>query len=319
MTFLGLAFCVALLAFAAVSALASLALRPVFRSAVGAAGARAGALLALRYTPTILAALFTGLILLPAFLRLEPRRSGERIGALMIFLVLASLLPLLAGPLRGLRSALATARLARRWRTGATPIALPGSPVPVFAIDEEFPLVALVGILRPRLYVARGVLRRCSAPEMAAIVAHETAHYRRLDNLKRLLLCSCPDFLSFSAAAGELERAWSEGCDRAADDDAARRGSRLDLAAALVKVARALEAPAPASGLFAAFCRGDDIAARVRRLLREAPRSAGARWADRLPPILLLGAGLAGFFLGRGAEVRLGVYGMAESVVRLLQ
>jgi len=317
MTFLGLALCVGILGFAAVSALASLALRPVIRSAVPYS--RTGGLFALRYTPTILAVVFTGFIVLPAFVQLEPRRSGERIGVLMIALAAASLLALLAGPLRGLRSALVTARLTRRWRSGAAPILLPGLPVPAFAIDEEFPLVALVGILRPRIYVARPVLMHCTASEMAAIVAHETAHYRRRDNLKRLLLCSCPDFLAFSATSRDLERAWSERCDRAADDDAARRGSRLDLAAALVKVARAFKAPAPAGGLFAAFSRGDDIASRVRRLLREAPASPGARWADRLLLILLLGAMLVGFVLGRGPEVRFGVYSMAESVVRLLQ
>jgi peptidase M48-like protein len=317
MTFLGLAFCVALMAFAAVSVPSSLALRPVLRRAVSTAESRVGTLFALRYTPTLLALLFTGLFVLPAFLQLEPRKSGERISSMMIALAAASFLALAAGPLHGLRSALATARLERRWRRGATAISLPGAPVPAFAIDEEFPLVAVVGVLRPRLYVARRVLRNCTAPEMAAIVAHETAHHQRLDNLKRLLLCSCPDLLAFTAGAGELERAWSERCDRAADDYAARRGSGVELAAALVKVARALDAPAPAGGMLAAFCRGDDIADRVRRLLH--PPSTGTRRADRLLPILLLGSVLAGFLLGRGPDVRLAVHGLTESVVRLLQ
>ena len=318
MTFAGLAVCVALMAFAAVSALASLALHPFLRRAVSGDEPRVGTLLALRYTPTLLAALFTGLIVLPAFLQLEPRRSGERIGVLMIVLAAASGSVLLAGPLRGLRSMLATAGLARRWRSGATEVSLPGAPVPAFMVDEEFPLVAIVGIFRPRLYVARRVLRRCTVSEVTAIIAHETAHHRRHDNLKRLLLYSCPDVLAFTGAAADLERAWSESCDRAADDFAARRGSRLDLAAALVKVGRALDAPAPADGVLAAICRGDDITARVRRLLQPPPRGR-RRWTDRLLPILLLGSAVAGFLLGRGIEVRLGVHGMTESLVRLLQ
>lgn len=320
MTFLVLAFCLAILTMAAISALASLALRPVVRRFVSAAEPRVGTLFALRYTPTLLALLFTVLIFLPAFMRLEPRHSGERISALMIVLATACCLALLAGPIRGVLSAVATARLERRWRSRATPIHLPRSPVPAFAIDEEFPLVAVVGILRPRLYVARRVLRHCTADEMAAIVAHETAHHRRRDNLKRLILWSCPDLLSFSAATGELERAWSESCDRAADDYAARRGSRLDLAAALVKVARALDAPAPAGDLLAAFCcgGGGDITTRVRRLLNP-PGSTGTQRAGGVLPVLLLGSVVTGLLLGQCLGLLVGVHDVTESIVRLLQ
>ena len=320
MTFIGLAFCLALLTCAAISVLASLALRPVVRRAVSTAEPRGATLLSLRYAPTLVAFSFTGLIFLPAFVRLEPRHSGERVGALLIALAGASCVALLAGPLRGLRSTVATARVARRWRSGAASILLPGAPVPAFAIDGECPPVALIGILRPRLYVARSVLRQCTDAEMAAIVAHETAHYRRRDNLKRLLLWSCPDPLSFTAAAGDLERAWNESCDLVADDHAARRGLRLDLAAALIKAARALGAPARQRDLLAAFCCGgcDDITTRVKRLLHPVlPKGPGR--AGRVLPFLLPGSVVAAFLLGQSAGLRLEVYGVAEAVVRILQ
>ena len=319
MTFLGLAFCLGILVFGTVSALFSMALRPMMRRAAAVPGPSSGTLFALRYAPTLTALLFTTLVFLPAFLFLEPRHSGERIGPLMLALAGAVVILLAAGPLRGLRSLLASQALVRRWRSGAVALPLPGSPVPAFAIDEEFPLVAVVGILRPRLYVARRVLRGCTGDEMAAILRHEGAHVLRRDNLKRFILCSCPDLLAFGSAAPGLERAWGRACDRAADDHAARRGSPLDLASALVKVARAIQGPAPVGAALSACCGGDEIATRVRRLLGAGAGDAGAPAGGRRLAILLVLLALAGLVAGQDAAVRRGVHGVTEDVVRLLQ
>jgi hypothetical protein len=319
MTYLGLAGCLALITFGAVSLLASLVVWPAARRHLGRAEPRGGTLLALRFAPTLAAAVAVGAIVLPAFLRLEPRHSGESIGVAMLILAASVACMVVAGPLRALRSVLATRALVRRWRAGAAEAVLPGWRSPAFAIDEAVPPIAVVGVVRPRLYVARQVLERCTRDELVAIVAHETAHVSRRDNLKRLLLRSCPDLVALTPLGARIERVWSEASDRQADDYAAERtGSRLDLAAALVKVARSLGAPAPAGGALAAFCREAEISTRVRRLLHPTRQGVGGLTPRRLAlvagPVLLALAAIA-----QHAGVAARIHGVAEAVVRFLQ
>jgi hypothetical protein len=320
MTYLGLACCLSLTAFGAVSLVAALLVWPAVRRHLTGTEPRGGTLLALRCAPTIAGVIVAGAIFLPSFLRLEPRQSGERVGVTMIGMGAAVALMLLAGSLRALRSVLATRALERCWRVGAAEVVLPEFPLPAFAIDEPFPLIAVVGVVRPRLYVARQVLECCTRDEIAAIVAHETAHVSRHDNLKRLLLRACPDVLAFAPVCERIERAWSEASERAADDHAAARtGSRLDLAAALVKVARSLRAPAPAGGVLAAFCREEEITTRVRRLLHPAPEPAGSgltahRLALVLGPVLVALVAVA-----QNAGVAARIHGVTESLVHFLQ
>jgi len=326
MTWLALAACVALMLFGATSLLASLLVWPALGRHLAGAEPRGETLLALRFAPTLAAAFVSGAIFLPVFLRLEPRQSGERVGVVMLAVAASVAAMLLAGPLRALRSIVATHSLERRWRAGPAPVALPGWRLPAFAIDERFPLIAVVGVLRPRLYIARQVLARCTRDEIAAIVAHEAGHVARRDNFARLLLRSCPDPLAFTPMGDAVERAWSEACDRAADDHAAARtGSRLDLAAALVTVARALGAPAPAGRALAAHCQEGEITSRVRRLLRPGPgrdgRGAAPRRVARLVmPALVLTPACAAIAAATLSPTVAGrIQALAESAVRLLQ
>jgi hypothetical protein len=319
MTYVLLACCLPLMAFGATSVVASLALHPVLRRCLLTAEPRSSTLLWLRLAPTLCAGAVAGLVVLPAFLRFEPRQSGERAGPLMLALGATVALVIAAGLFRGVASLLRTRALVRRWRDVAAPVVLPGSSLPAFAIDEEFPLCAVVGILRPRLYVARQVLERCTRDEIAAIVAHETGHVLRRDNLKRLLMRSCPDLLSFCAVGADLESAWIEASDRAADDHAVAQGSRLDLAAALVKVARTLRGTIPEGGTLAAFCREEDLAGRVRRLLRREPdgRRGGPERRSRM--VLVACALVAGVVITQEPGLLRGVHAASELVVRILQ
>jgi circadian clock protein KaiB len=68
----------------------------------------------------------------------------------------------------------------------ARPLALTGISMPVFAIDSEVPIMALVGVVRPRLLITQPVLDALTEEELSAAVAHELGHRRALDNLKRL-------------------------------------------------------------------------------------------------------------------------------------
>ena len=85
----------------------------------------------------------------------------------------------------------ATTRLRRCGWPTAEPIDLPGATIPAFRVATAFPIVAVVGVVRPTLVVARSVLEACTADELAAIVAHEQAHVAQRDNLAaRCSLCA---------------------------------------------------------------------------------------------------------------------------------
>ena len=275
-------------AFAAAGLVAALVV-PLFSSQTTAetASARARRLAALRLLPATFA-LASGLVVIASFVFFEPRRPGEEIGT--VFPVLASIgvALWLTAAWRWTRITAATRRLIRKWSATAEPVELDGITVPAYAITSEFPIVAVAGILRPKLFIARSVLSSCSREELRAIVAHEQGHVDRRDNLRRLLLTVSPDVLSWLPASDRILAAWREAAEEAADDDAARFGAddRVRLAGALVKIAK-LAAPSPAPPMMPAstlYC-GERLDRRVRRLLEprvtsDSPR--GTSWRSRI-------------------------------------
>ena len=158
-----------------------------------------------------------------------------------------------------------------------------------FEIDGDAPIVALVGILRPRLFITRRVVAALTDEELAASVAHELGHRRALDNLKRLAMRTAPDFLATTSVAGALERRWASASEHVADRSAcemaalADRGrARCALASAIVKVARMMPPMAPAAEPICTLVDGGDIASRVRSLLDDGAPAAATPRAHRL-------------------------------------
>src|SRR5581483_4241131 len=102
------------------------------------------------------------------------------------------------------------------------------------AIESDTPLLMLGGVLRPRLFVSRGVRRALTADELAVALRHEQAHGEARDNLKRLLMLLAPD----SFVGRRLEQGWRRLAEWAADDRAVEGSRRrsLALASALVRV-----------------------------------------------------------------------------------
>jgi beta-lactamase regulating signal transducer with metallopeptidase domain len=161
----------------------------------------------------------------------------------------------------------ATRGVVRDWRLRGRRLDSFDTPLPVFAIEETFPTVAVVGVARPALFIAERVLRECPGDEVRAMLHHECAHVTKRDNLKRFLMRACPDFVG-----ADLDRAWARAAEEAADaavvaDDP---GFAVELAQALIHVARL--APAPqAPALASAFYLGGSIESRVRRLVQPVP------------------------------------------------
>lgn len=244
---------------------------------------RADTLLRLRLVPAVAAA-GAGLFAVVGLWRFESRDADEVIGWTLRVGATCGAVYLALFAARVWKMAFETRRLLDAWLVGATRITLPDVTVPAFRIHTGFPVVAVVGIVRPTLVVDAAVLAACSADELAAIVAHEHGHLRRWDNLRRALFAATPDLLGGTPAGRDLRHAWREATEEAADDVAAERGeaARVHLAAALLRVARL--APATATGPAATFhgaqlpasalYRGESVERRVRRLC-EGPPPAG--------------------------------------------
>lgn len=260
--------CACLATFAVAAGLTSIATGVAGRGAgaarSGDAGRTARRLLALRVLPAVVGAALALVVTLPAFLLFEPRENGETAGRIFSVLTIAGGVAIVQGLARGMAAWGASRRLHRSWTREGRPLELAGAPVPTYRITHPFPVVSIVGILRPRLFVADQVLERLSPAELQAVLAHEAGHVRAADNLKRLLVRLCPA-LPWRAAARRLEERWEEAAEEAAD---ARAGAALDLAAALLKTARLAPVGARIEMPVATFHRGSALARRVKRLTR---------------------------------------------------
>lgn len=244
------------------------------------AGARF--LLALRLFPAGFALLVVALICAPSYLWLEPTGTPEPIG--MACLALAALgaagWSLSVG--RALLAASRSVRYIRKFRRAGRESRLPGEVSPVWVIEDPAPRVMLAGLIRSQVVISREVIAALSSEQLAAVLRHERAHGRSLDNLKRLLLLLAPGILPFVRGFGALERAWAKVAECAADDRAAAGDSRssLTLAAALVRVARLGAIPSQPPLVASLMACGLDLEARVDRLL--APTSVATPQAERV-------------------------------------
>jgi Zn-dependent protease with chaperone function len=282
MTFALLGGSVALAAFAAAIVLASAALAaawPAFAWVAGRApaAARARLLYALRLLPVTISVIAAVALVSRAWLGFEPRQTPESPGPALLAAAGLGLLLLVVGAGRAFRSWRAGRDLSRRWIADGAPVRLTGVALPSYRIVHPWPVVCVVGTLRPRLFIADAVLESCTPDELASVLAHESGHVAARDNFKRLSLKLLPDVMAWIPSGRALEKAWENASEGAADARAAgaRRGAALDLAAALVRVARLAASGASVELPARALLDGGSVAPRVQRLLEEEPAPAG--------------------------------------------
>ncbi|HEY3885530.1 MAG TPA: M48 family metalloprotease [Vicinamibacterales bacterium] len=315
MTYWRLVLSIAFAAFACAAFAASLAAACIIPATLrwlrGAAPSRrASVLFRLRTGPTALAALWAFGIVLPTFLAFEPRGTAETVGRALTWAAVTGVLLSTRLVWRIADAWIATRRLTYDWRRRGRPLDDFDAPIDAFAIDEIFPIVAVVGIRQPRLFVSECVLRDCTAGELSAIVAHETAHVRRRDNLRRLLVHACG---GLPPGGRRLDRDWKASIEEAADSRALARDPqiRVDLAQALVRIAK-LAAGARLADAITAFYAGGTIESRVRRIIGPAavdePRTYGC----------LLGCSVATGILLFVIAAAPALQATLESAVRLL-
>jgi Zn-dependent protease with chaperone function len=234
---------------------------------------RASFLVRIRLLPLV-AGLSWSVLALGSFFLFESR-SNERTGLMLpVLAVLASAL-LLSAAARLTVTLRRHRRIVRGWFDGGTSISLPGIEIPVVRVDAAFPIVAVVGVFRPKLVIARSVLDACTADELQAILDHECRHITRGDNLRRTLLVALPDLLGWFRVGREIDRAWHDATEEVADEAPGHdRGDagRVSLAAALLRVAKLVPSGQPAAEIpVSALYRGEPLERRVRRLLEPIP------------------------------------------------
>jgi Zn-dependent protease with chaperone function len=254
---------------------------------------RARLIFLLRVAPTLVG-LFAGGMTILAFLRHEPRSTAEIPGWILLAAAAVGAALFFSGVWRVIVRCWSTYGFLRTVERTATRIDVPTAGLPTWQLDTAFPLVALAGIWRPRLLIARCVLEQIPGDELQVVLRHELAHARQHDNVARLLLTGLPDVLTLAERWLGMERAWSEAAEDAADDLATGDDAeaRVCLASALVRVAKLVgRQSAPSIPLFA-FHRGESVERRVRRLVDvAAPRSHAPSPPLRFTTIpLLVGA-----------------------------
>ncbi|MET0753649.1 MAG: M56 family metallopeptidase [Pyrinomonadaceae bacterium] len=211
--------------------------------------------------------------LLPAYLLFEPHESEEVVSLKLALLTFVSLIGIFIASFRVFRTWQVTHNLVSNWLENAEVVEIRNISIPVHRINHQFPVIAVVGIFRPQMFIAEKIFDSLNPAELEAALAHEYGHLTGYDNLKRTILRISRDLLIFPLGK-TLERAWAETAESAADEFAAQTGGNstaLNLAAALIKIARIVPqnaSPAMPLGAFLIEENNTHITARVRRLLQ---------------------------------------------------
>ena len=277
-TFLGITLVLALLlTINATATMAAAGVGRVSRRLLWKCSARTRAeiLFVMRIGPPVIAVIAIGAFMIPSYLRYEPHSTEEFVSWKLGALAMLSAVGVALAISRGVRSWLATRSLVKEWLASSTPIHLDAITVPTFVLRHSFPIIAVVGAVRPRLFIADQVLESLSREELAAAIAHEYGHLAAKDNFKRTVMRISRAALLIIPCGRSLDRAWSEASESAADEHAAQRSSlvALNLASALVRIAKMIPKgqqqimPASVSTFLAGNEDTPRVKVRVRRLV----------------------------------------------------
>ncbi|MGD0514776.1 MAG: M56 family metallopeptidase [Terriglobales bacterium] len=222
----------------------------------------------LRILPFALSSVVTLAFTLPSFLLLEPRSTDEAIGTAPLALGLCCLSLLAAGITRAAMTQRRASQAMMKWLDGSmlmeSQILESGEAVPIFRTGNNAPSLTVAGVCAPKVLVSEAAIATLSPPELRTALRHEVAHALHYDNLKKLVF----RFSAFPAMA-DLERAWSEQTEMAADDAAVSSfPDALDLAAALIKVSRLGPAESSSELSMALLHSSTALRTRVQRLVR---------------------------------------------------
>jgi len=250
----------------------------------------------LRISPTALTVFAVLVFCIPSYLWLEPEGAGEKFGFVCFLMAILGAGVWVLSIARVASAVYETVRYLHHCERHGHKIQVPGEPSPVLLLVDKAPVLAVAGVVRPRLVISQPVLRGLTVEQRDAALRHEQAHRVSRDNIKRLLILMVPDVLPFLRTFASLERTWAKYTEWAADDQATEGNSdrALSLASALVRVAKMGTKP-QLSYLVSLLVHDDhELSERVDRLLR--PQSNPGKPAEVLVPfigsagVLLVGA-----------------------------
>lgn len=236
---------------------------------------RAEILFVMRIGPPVVAVIAIAAFMIPSYLTYEPYATNEFVSWKLGALAALSAVGVGLAIWRGVRSWLATRSLLKDWLACSTQIELEAISVPTFVLEHSFPIIAVVGAIRPRLFIADHVLQSLTEEELAAAIAHEYGHLAARDNFKRSVMRVSRAALLLIPCGRSLDRAWSEASESAADEHAAQKSSlvALNLASALVRIARMIPKgqlqvmPAAVSAFLVGGDHSPGVKVRVNRLV----------------------------------------------------
>ncbi|HSZ64477.1 MAG TPA: hypothetical protein VK828_21950 [Terriglobales bacterium] len=218
-------------------------------------------LFGLRIVPLIFSVIITLALVVPSFELLQPLPITAGMGAIPVALGVCALLLIGDGFFRAIMAQTRTTRVVTRWLEGACPLQATANFADTFQSRRESPPLILVGVRHPRVLVSESTVDLLTPDELRMALQHELEHMKARDNLKRLIFTFCP-----FPGMTQLESAWSQAAELAADDAAVSdHRDALDLAAALVKLSRLV--PVKAGPVCSTGFVDGSISQRVERLL----------------------------------------------------
>jgi Zn-dependent protease with chaperone function len=240
----------------------------------------------LRISPMALTVFALLAFCIPSYLWLEPEAAGEKVGVACFVMAVLGVAIWLLSITRVISAVRGTVQYLRECERHGRKIHVPGEPTPALLLADKAPVLAVAGVLHPRLVISKTVLRGLDAEQREAALRHERAHRTSRDNVKRFLILLSPDVLPFLRAFTALEHGWAKFTEWAADDQAVEGDSQraVSLASALVRVARMGSKP-KLSYLFSSLVHdSEELTERVDRLLR--PQPIPGKPAEVLVPFL---------------------------------
>jgi hypothetical protein len=236
-------------------------------------GYAARLLFAVRMLPFTLTLFAVLAFCIPSYLWLEPEAAGEKVGFVCFLAAVLGAAIWTLAIVRVVHAVRGTARYLHRCERHGKPIEMPGETAPALLLKDKSPVLAVAGVLHPRLVISRRVMRGLTAEQIDAALRHERAHRASGDNLKRFFMLLAPDVLPFMRGFATLEQRWAKAIEWAADDQASAGDPRraLSLADALVKVAKMGNQPQLSYLTSSLMADDHDLSERVDRLLRPQP------------------------------------------------
>src|SRR5690242_4632031 len=292
---------------------------------------RAEILFVMRIGPPVLALIAVVVFMIPSYLAYEPHKTDESVSWKLGLLAALSAIGVSLAIWRGLRSWLATRSLLKDWLAASTRVEVEKISVPTFVLQHSFPIIAVVGAIRPRLFIASQVFESLSHEELGAALAHEYGHLAARDNFKRSVMRVSRAALLIIPCGRSLDRAWSDASESAADEYAAQQSSlvALNLASALVRIARMIPQgqlqvmPTAVSTFLIGAEDSPGVKVRVRRLVELAATDphllvSNASLIRFMPWLVLTLIVLLGVTIESRPQVLAAVHTLIEYVVAVL-